>query len=399
MTQRSSPGARHPDPGAYDEDFWRAAGALPGPAPGPPRPPAPGRALDQEIRRPRDEPDGRDGGADRIGPPDHLTPHPAHGSRGRRSGERRRPRVVLATLCVLGLVLAGAAAWTWWTWDDVDRVALSGVLDDGGDATNLLLVGTDSREGIGADDPLAGALIGDQVDGERADTVMVLRLDDQGSRFLSLPRDLWLPIAGTGTSQRLNTAYAGGPERLVATVQSGLGLPVHHYLEVDLAHFGQVVDALGGVVVEFEHPASDPASGLAVPTGGPVRLDGSQALAYVRSRNYTETVDGAPRVDPTGDIGRGVRQQRFLTAVLDQVAATRNPVTMARTLSALSDGVVVDDQLAMTEVAGLGLDLRGQAPAVTELPVYPWTTDGGAAVLGLDAGADAVLADFGAGIG
>lgn len=283
--------------------------------------------------------------------------------------------------------------WTVTSWNDVERVEVSALLDSGGSGTNYLLVGSDSRDGIDADDPNAGVLIGEPVAGQRSDTIMILRVEDGAASFLSLPRDLWLPISGTGGEQRINTAYAEGPERLIRTVQESLDLPVHHYLEIDLATFADVVDALGGVTVDFPNPAFDEKSGLDVRATGPVELDGSQALAYVRSRSYTEIVDGQQRVDPTGDIGRGLRQQAFLRTVLADVTETRNPFTMQRIIGALSSGLTVDDTLGIRDVLGLGWSLRGVTPESVELPVFGFRA-GSAAVLGLDAGAEEVLDRF-----
>lgn len=108
------------------------------------------------------------------------------------------------------------------------------VLDDPVDlpSENYLLVGSDTREGISEDDPDFG-VIGDTnvVSGRRADTIMVLRRErDGGAAIVSLPRDLWVEIPGTGGSNRINAAYNGGAERLVATVVETLGIPIHHYV-------------------------------------------------------------------------------------------------------------------------------------------------------------------------
>ena len=49
----------------------------------------------------------------------------------------------------------------------------------------------------------------------------------------AIPRDLYVEIAETGSKAKINAAYNGGPRRLILTVQQALGIPVHHYLEVD----------------------------------------------------------------------------------------------------------------------------------------------------------------------
>ena len=63
---------------------------------------------------------------------------------------------------------------------------------------------------------------------------MILRVDPKpasSAELLSLPRDLWVPIAGTGGKQRINTAHpGGGPERLIETIKQNFGIPINHYV-------------------------------------------------------------------------------------------------------------------------------------------------------------------------
>ncbi len=384
------------DPSSAADDFWARARALPGPADGQPQ-----RHRGAAPARRPDRPAARAAGTMVMPSPPQAPPSPARpaphpGAPGpaRRRRPRRRWPWVLAAL-VLVPVVAGAGLWAYLTWQmsRFDQVPVGSVLAGSATGTNVLLVGSDSREGVDPNAPDAGFIVGDSVGGQRADTILVLRIDDQGSRFLSLPRDLWLPIPPTGREQRINAAYNEGPETLVRTVQESLGIPLDHYVEVDFVSFVGLVDALGGVTIDFAHPATDADSGLDVPAG-PVTLDGAQGLAYVRSRNYTEQVDGSSRVDPRGDLGRVVRQQTFLREVLSEASAARNPLTLNRVLGALSAGVRIDDATGVGEALRIARGLRGQAPETVELPVFGFTTAGGAAVLGLADGAGTVLASF-----
>ena len=79
--------------------------------------------------------------------------------------------------------------------------------------------------------------------------MMILHVDAGGNRasVLSIPRDLYVPIAGTGKSNRINTAYAGGPDRLIATIKSALDISINHYVEVNFDGFRGIVDAVGGL--------------------------------------------------------------------------------------------------------------------------------------------------------
>ena len=122
---------------------------------------------------------------------------------------------------------------------------------------------------------------------------MLIKLypDDGNVQILSLPRDLLVEIPGKGTD-RINAAYAyGGAPLMVRTVKQVTGLPVHHYIEVDFVGFQSLVDDIGGVYLDFPYPARDANSGLSVEAGYQL-LDGSQALAYARSRHYQELRDG-----------------------------------------------------------------------------------------------------------
>jgi LCP family protein required for cell wall assembly len=220
--------------------------------------------------------------------------------------------------------------------------------------------------------------------------MIVLHLEDGQASMLSLPRDLWVPQASGGEG-RLNAAYAtGGPQNLVATIQSSLGIPIHHYMEIDITGFGDVVDAVGGLQMDFPYPAYDNGSGLRIDQAGPVELDGLQALAFVRSRHYTELVDGGERPDPTGDIGRTVRQQQFLSALLDEVGSVRNPVTLNRVVGAVADDVTLDDQTGLGDLISVARKLGGLDAELLALPVRN-TTANGSSVLVLADGAEQVL--------
>jgi LCP family protein required for cell wall assembly len=265
------------------------------------------------------------------------------------------------------------------------------------DVENYLLVGSDSREGLDPNAPDAGGIgTTEDVQGRRSDTVMVLRYDkDSGDvALLSLPRDLWVDIPGAGPN-RLNSAYAAGPDVLVRTVEESLGIPVHHYVEVDFQGFKDIVDAVGGVRVCFDAPTRDLNTGLNVPAAGCYVLNGPQGLAYARSRYYETLVDGEWQTDPTSDLGRTERQRAFVQATL-QAAIDRmsvSPFQASRVAAAVTAALRTDPDLDLVQ---LGARLRPVADGgivSSALPVEGETVDG-KAVLVLADGADAVLAYF-----
>jgi len=296
-------------------------------------------------------------------------------------------------LVIVGLPTSVLATVSWSTWSDVERVDLSRVLTGSPTATNYLVVGTDSRAGIDPGIENAAAIFGDGVAGERTDTVAVLRIDGGDVSLLAIPRDLYVAIDGSGT-RRINAAYVfGGPELLIDTVQRQLGIGIDHYLEVDIAGFLGLVDALGGVTIDFPYPATDNRSGLNVGSG-PQLLDGNTALAFVRSRHYTEFRDGVAVTDPTSDLGRVQRQQQFMGSIFAALGETKNPIVLLDALRAVSANVRVDDQMSLRDAAGLGLVVRGSSPQTATVPTSRYITPNGADVLLIAPEADQVLAPF-----
>lgn len=296
---------------------------------------------------------------------------------------------------------------------EVDRIeGLEGLLLGGSDeqgnplpdgvdlpTQNYLLVGSDTREGISSDDPDFG-VIGDTgiVGGRRADTIMVLRREaDGGAALVSLPRDLWVEIPGRG-SNRINAAYNNGPEQLIATVTQTLGIPIHHYVEVNFVGFRDVVNTLGGVTMCFAHPTRDPKTGLDQPAGCNV-LDGLQALAYARSRSYQEFREGEWRTDPTADIGRTGRQQLFMRAAADAALArlTDQPFASGDLVAAVAASVSVDGLLDPFATASALREAYAGGLTTYSLPVYGDNV-GGASVLRLGEGSGVIL-DYFRGVG
>ncbi len=181
----------------------------------------------------------------------------------------------------------------------------------GTDRVNILLLGIDKRD----DEPIAGT---------RSDTMMLASIDpvSKSAALISLPRDMWVTIPGctyregcSGGQQRINVAHAvGGPELAVQTVSTDFGVPIQHYARVDFHGFQQMVDAVGGVVIDVDWPVKDdeyptPDYGyMRIYFGpGPQLMDGSQALEYARSRHGMN------------DFARAGRQQKVILSVRNRV--------------------------------------------------------------------------------
>lgn len=263
-------------------------------------------------------------------------------------------------------------------------------------AENYLLVGSDSRAGIDTSSGDFG-VIGDAsaVGGSRSDTIMVLRQErNGGAALVSLPRDLWVEIPGAGRSNRINSAYNDGPDQLASTVIESVGIPIHHYVEVDFAGFKNIIDDLGGVEVCVGNAARDTHSGLALQPGCQV-LDGEQALAFARSRYYEEWNGTDWVLDPRSDLGRIERQQLFMRAAVDGALRQlrSSPFSSSDVIDAVVGSVRIDDRLDPVVAAEALREAVGKDLTTYALPVVNDTV-GDAAVLRLGDGADELIGYF-----
>ena len=277
--------------------------------------------------------------------------------------------------------------------EQIERVEVTLSQAPPGSPENFLVVGSDTRDTLDGSGLAEGAFVGEGAEGsgQRSDTIMVVRVDpaQESVDVLSLPRDLWLPIAGTERSQRINTAYAGGPQRLVDTIETNFDIPVHHYVEVDFAGFAGLVSAIGGVPIWFDTPMRDTHSGLRIESSGCHVLDSEMALAFARSRHLEYRTDDGWSVDGTGDLGRITRQQVFIRRSLDKVSqmGVGDAVTLNRLADVAIDNVTLDDGLGLDSLLELGrrfATFQGEALRTYALPVYSYRTSGGASVLGLE---------------
>lgn len=313
--------------------------------------------------------------------------------RTKRRGRRPKLRtlIVLFVLIVV-LVPLGSFAFGWWQFSKIPNVNVSAALSPRATrtGTNYLIVGTDSRAGISDDDPNAGAFLSGEVSGARTDTIMVLHVNGSTTQLASVPRDLWVTDPATGQKGRINSTFASGPSNLIKAVES-IGIPVDHYLEINFVSFGRLVDSVGGITIDVPYPAKDDHSGLSIPKAGPNRLNGADALAYVRSRYYTELVDGKWRVDGTADIGRTERQRAFLAALMKEVSGERNPLRLSALPGSLGSGMKRDSTFSYFNAIDLAWTMKDSSPEPVAIPVTPRRTSGGADVLELQPDASGVI--------
>jgi LCP family protein required for cell wall assembly len=240
----------------------------------------------------------------------------------------------------------------------------------------LLVVGSDSRA---LNQPGDKAQFGTTQDagGQRSDVIMLVRVVPASHqvKILSIPRDTLVPIAGTGGRNKINAAFDKGPEQLIETIQQDFGIPINHYLLINFDGFRSIVNALGGINLDFPYPARDSLSGLNITRAGCQHLNGDQALAVARSRHYEYFKDGRWRFDPLSDLGRIQRQQTFLRVVLKKGLSEglTNPIKANQFIGAVVHNLTIDSGLSVGTAVSLARQFRGFDPNQLATVTLPTT--------------------------
>jgi LCP family protein required for cell wall assembly len=230
---------------------------------------------------------------------------------------------------------------------------------------NILVVGSDSRAGLTAAQLKA---LGTTDEGSNlTDTIILAQLDPRRNRvaLLSFPRDL-LVTRCDGTHGRINEAYTigehngiGGPDCLVQTIRTLTGIPIDHFVRVNLLGFMNIVDAVGGVSFYLDHPLKDRYAGLDLPAGC-VTLDGARAVGFVRARHIDS------------DFGRVARQQRFIRELVRKatsVGTLLQPQRLFEIVRLVGQSVETDQNLGLSEIGRIAFTFRG----LTAEGVSAWT--------------------------
>jgi len=181
--------------------------------------------------------------------------------------------------------------------------------------TDILLLGTDH------------ANIATRATDQHSDAITLVRSDPDHHRivFLTIPRDLRVPIPGHG-EDKINAAFQiGGIPLAIRTVRGYTSLPVNHVAIVDFNSFRDLIDKIGGVNIDvperiLSNPFDCPYTQAKCASWrgwrfakGKQHMDGRRALIYSRIREN--------RYNPReSDITRGARQQQVLTAIEDKLA-------------------------------------------------------------------------------
>lgn len=279
--------------------------------------------------------------------------------------------------------------------------------DDG--AIDILLVGMDSRTDAHGNpltaEELATLKAGDE-EATNTDTIILVRIPNNGksATAISIPRDSYVTAPGLGKTKingvygqtretkRTSLVKAGdsaedaaaqgteaGREALIKTVADLTGVTVDHYAEIGLLGFALITDALGGVNVCLKDAVYEPLSGADFPAG-PQKLDGAEALSFVRQRHDL----------PRGDLDRVVRQQVVMASLAHRVISGHtlsSPTTLKRLQAAVQRSVVISQGWDVMDFVQQLQKLAGGNVAFATIPVLDgagWSDDGMQSVVRVD---------------
>jgi len=199
--------------------------------------------------------------------------------------------------------------------------------------TNLLVVGLDNVEGS-----------------HRTDTILVVHISpkDKKVNVVSIPRDTIMEVPGIGLT-KVNHAFAfGGIYLTRRTLEDFLGIKIPFSVAINIDGLAKVIDTLGGLTINVEKRMYyvDYAGGLFVDLyPGLQHLNGRQALGYVRFRH-----------DPSGDIGRILRQQNFMQALARKIIIKKDVLSAPKVIMSLLSNI--NTNMSVRQVLGLSLAMR-----------------------------------------
>lgn len=326
--------------------------------------------------------------------------------------------MLVAGRAAVALVAVAVLAATGMAWrqyhHELNGLTISGVSPEGpkssGKTQNILIMGLDSRldeHGNPLPQEMYDALhAGDEGEGGFNSNVLILvHIPGDGSKStaISIPRDDYVTLdpAACASSpckgkikQAYGFAYARAKDKLTAagvkdaleldqrsrdagrlaesnTVSKFLGnVPVDHFVEVTLAAFFQIAQAVQPITVCLNEDTSDSYSGANFKKGKQ-QIDASQAMAFVRQRRD-------PDQPLFTDLDRTRRQQAFIVSLLRQLqdsGTLGSPSKLRNLLDIAKQNTAIDKNLDPLSFAQRASALFNEGVSLYTLPVKDFGTD------------------------
>jgi len=282
--------------------------------------------------------------------------------------------VILSAGLIVGATAAGASSFTTQLAKDFDEnreVVETGIdqtseaFDDG--EMNILVLGSDAREDENPED-------------QRSDTMMLVHIPESRDEayVMSIMRDLWVEIPDVGMSKVNSAQSYGGYPLTIQTVENLTGADVDHLVVVDFDGFSDLTTALGGIEIENDMAFSAGQVNPSYYPEGTIRLEGTDALRFVRERKaFTD-----------GDYQRVKNQQKFLSGIASTVlnsTTLTDPAKISGMVQAFTPYLTVDESLDASTLVNYGLSMNHMSPSAITSFTIPnngtGVTAGGASVV------------------
>lgn len=221
----------------------------------------------------------------------------------------------------------------------------------------------------------------------QADAIRLARIDFSKPEInlVAIPRDFFVPVVGFeqyGIQQgRINATFGygeyflgagNGADSLAANLAYNFGVKIDQKFVLHFAEIAAYIDAVSGVEVALEAPASDARNYF---PAGVNQFDGERAVAFMRIREYDS------------DFRRIDRQTMVLKALLDKVRGGLSPAKIFNLMLALLKDDSTQSDLTLRDLQSfycLSQQLDRKNIHVREIPAdmfHSYTTNRGAWVL------------------
>jgi len=286
-------------------------------------------------------------------------------------------------------VIAFGAYWAIRLQGNISKAALGagsdkteGALDNSRDRMQILILGSDTRDGknaqYGTSDDATGY--------GHSDVMMLMDIsaDNKRVNVVSFPRDLLVdtPKCTDQESKKefpaqknvmINAAMSeAGIGCAVDTVNKLTGLEIDHFMMADFNAVKELSNTVGGVDVCISDAVYDPDSKLRLPKGTS-KIQGEQALAFLRARHAF--ADG-------GDLGRIKAQQGFLSSLTRKMkddGTLSNPGKMLEIADVVTKNLTIDEGMAsiptLLTVGNRLKDIDVGKVAFVAVPTVPAASD------------------------
>ena len=203
----------------------------------------------------------------------------------------------------------------------------------------------------------------DWTSSKQTDVIVVVCMDHKNKSvsMLQIPRDTY--VDNYALDHKINSVYVNAREgelkinALRRCLSNQLGIPIDHYILFSIEGAVNVVDAIGGVKMEFANPIKieDPLDFGKYYTIGPgeVKLNGKDAIGFMRKRHGNQSEDSNYN---GSDIGRVKQQRKFYSALFKELMDMSNGDLWRIANSCFNQ---VQTNLSLNEALAYASDVKG----------------------------------------